>query len=261
MRIEGDAAVDLGRADVGVLLADPDWRRLAAAPGPTVRLDESALAPPVLRPSKIVCLGLNYASHIRELGREMPGHPTLFAKFSEVLIGARDDIMLPPEASSVDWEVELGLVIGSTVRRAGADEAAAAIAGFVVVNDISMRDWQRRTLQWLQGKTWERSTPVGPWLVTPDEVGGVDADLRLGCEVDGELMQQGRTGDLLFTPAQIVSYVSTVVTLQPGDLISTGTPGGVGEGRTPPVFLRAGQTVRTWVEGVGQLVNRTALDG
>ena len=260
MRIEGDSAVELGHADVGALLAHPDWRNLAAVPGPGRRVDETALAPPVLRPSKIICLGLNYASHIRELGRELPSHPTLFAKFAEVLIGARDDILLPPESAAVDWEVELGVVIGSPVRRAGLDEAAAAIAGFVVVNDISMRDWQRRTMQWLQGKTFERSTPVGPALVTADEVGGAAPDLALRCEVDGEVMQQARTGDLLFSPPEIVAYVSTVLTLQPGDLISTGTPGGVGEGRTPPVYLRAGQEVRAVVEGVGELVNHTAAD-
>ena len=260
MRVEGDSAVDLGHQDVGALLAQPGWRSLAAAPGPSRPLDEAALAAPVLRPSKIICLGLNYATHIRELGRELPSHPTLFAKFAEVLIGASDDILLPPESSAVDWEVELGVVIGAAVRRASLDEAAAAIAGFVVVNDISMRDWQRRTLQWLQGKTFEHSTPVGPALVTADEVGGPTPDLLLRCEVDGELMQEARTSDLLFSAPEIVAYVSTVVTLQPGDLISTGTPGGVGEGRTPPVYLRAGQVVRTSIEGIGELVNRTVVD-
>src|SRR5207244_3575409 len=172
--------------------------------------------------------------HINEMGHELPAPPTLFAKFARALTGARDPIPLPAGATQVDWEAELAFVIGRPVRHAGLDEAAAAIAGFTVLNDVSMRDWQWRTSEWLQGKTFERCTPVGPVLVSPDEVGGVAPDLLLTCEVDGNLMQEARTSDLLFGPAAIVSYVSNIVTLDPGDLISTGTPGGVGAGRQPP---------------------------
>jgi acylpyruvate hydrolase len=141
------------------------------------------------------------------------------------------------------------------VRHASPEEAAAAIAGFTVANDISMRDWQNRTAQWLQGKTFEHATPIGPWMVTPDEVGGAAPDLELTCEVDGVLRQRSRTSQLVFGPAHVVAYLSDVITLHPGDLILTGTPGGVGHAMDPPVYLRAGQRVRTAIEGIGELVN------
>jgi acylpyruvate hydrolase len=248
----------LDHTDVGALLArERDWRSAAErADGARVALASAEFAPLVPAPRKIICLGLNYRSHIEEMGREAPSHPTLFGKYARSLIGPRDPILLPPESEQVDWEVELAFVIGREVRRARGTEAGDAIAGFTVLNDISMRDWQMRTVQFLQGKTWERSTPVGPALVTPDEVpGGTAPDVVLMCEVDGQVMQQGRTNDLLFGPEEIVEYISAIVTLEPGDLIATGTPAGVGAGRTPPVFLRPGQVVRTAIEGIGELVN------
>ena len=148
------------------------------------------------------------------------------------------------------------MVIGRSVRHASADEAADAIAGFTVANDISMRDYQNRTIEFLQGKTFEHSTPVGPWLVTPDEVGGVRPDLEVRCEVDGVLRQHSRTAKLVFTAVDVVRYLSDIVTLRPGDLILTGTPGGVGFGMDPPVYLQPGQVVRTTIEGIGELVNQ-----
>jgi acylpyruvate hydrolase len=163
----------------------------------------------------------------------------------------------------VDWEVELAVVIGSEVRHAGRAEAGAAIAGYTVCNDISVRDFQRRTLQWLQGKTFEDSTPLGPWLVTTDELVADPADtpdLALSCEVDGDVRQSSRTSDLIFGPAEVIEYVSRIVTLDPGDVISTGTPGGVGMGRTPPVYLAPGQVVRTAIEGIGELVNECVAE-
>jgi acylpyruvate hydrolase len=183
----------------------------------------------------------------------------VFSKYAIALIGAHDDIWLPGESSAVDWEAELGIVIGRAVRRASAAEARDAIAGYTVVNDVSMRDWQYRTAQWDAGKTWEHATPVGPWLVTPDEVDHA-TDLRVTCDVDGERMQDGSTADLLFDPVETVRYLSTICTLEPGDLISTGTPAGVGHGRTPPVYLRPGQVVRTAIEGIGELVNRCVAE-
>ena len=167
--------------------------------------------------------------------------------------------MLPAVSDRVNWEVELGVVIGPPIYRASRDEAAAAIAGYTVTNDVSMRDWQRRTLQWLQGKVFERSTPAGPYLVTGDEVGDA-ADLEVRCEVDGAVMQQSRTSDLLFGPAEIAAYASQAITLLPGDLLLTGTPGGVGDARKPPVYLQPGQTLRTVVEGLGECVNRCVPD-
>lgn len=248
--------VDLGLPDVGALLDRPDWPQQAASAQGAPLPEGAGLAPLVPRPGKIICVGLNYRNHIREMGRDLPEHPTLFAKFTDSLIGARDDIRLAPESDQVDWEAELTLVIGDTVRRA--DEAAAerAIAGFTVMNDVTMRDWQYRTKQWLQGKTFEDTTPLGPVLVTPDELpGGTRPALPITCRVDGETVQHSDTGDLVFDPVDLVRYCSTVMTLRPGDVIATGTPGGVGHARKPPRYLVDGSSVVTEVEGVGRLEN------
>ncbi|MBM3660709.1 MAG: fumarylacetoacetate hydrolase family protein [Actinobacteria bacterium] len=258
-RIEGDVVVELSAPDLGALLASGADPAATHAPGPVHDLAAVDFAPVVPRPDKVLCLGLNYRAHILEMGHDLPDHPTVFSKFAVSLVGARDDIWLPPESEKVDWEAELGIVIGRPVRRASAAEARAAIAGFTVVNDVSMRDWQYRTQQWDQGKTWEHATPVGPWLVSPDEVDDA-RDLRVACTVDGVVVQDGRTADLLFDPVETVRYLSTVCTLVPGDLISTGTPAGVGHGRVPPVYLRPGQELRTTIEGVGELVNRCVAE-
>jgi len=257
VRVDGDQLIDLGTTDVGELLAQPDWRtRAASADGerhPAAGADLATLVP---RPSKVVCVGLNYRNHIQEMGRDLPEHPTLFSKFADCLIGPADDIPLPPETAAFDWEAELVVVIGTPVRRATGALAEAAIAGFTVLNDITCRDWQFRTREWLQGKNWDSSTPVGPHLVTPDELpGGVRPALPIRLEIDGAVMQSDSTGDLLFDPVALVSYVSTMVRLNPGDLIATGTPGGVGHARRPEVYLHAGQTVVTEIEGIGRLVN------
>jgi acylpyruvate hydrolase len=253
-RVQGDDIVELAFADVGALLAA--GVDVTAADGPRHPLAAASLAPVVPRPAKIWCLGLNYASHIAEMGRERPAYPTLFAKFPIALIGAHDDIVLPAVSDKVDWEVELAVIIGRPGRHVAVETALDHVAGYTVLNDISMRDWQNRTQQFLQGKTFEGSTPVGPSLVTADELPAGGRGLRVRCEVDGAVMQDGTTDDLLFDVAACVAYVSAIATLEPGDLISTGTPSGVGVGRTPPVFLRPGQVVRTSIEGVGELVNR-----
>ncbi|MDQ6874764.1 MAG: fumarylacetoacetate hydrolase family protein [Actinomycetota bacterium] len=259
-RVEGDEIVELPYADVGALLAQADWAgRATAGDGRRHPLAGAALATLVPRPPKIICVGLNYRSHILEMGRELPEHPTLFAKYTNALLGPTDDLVIPAGSDQVDWEVELGVVLGAPGRRVSAEQALGIIAGYTVVNDISMRDWQWRTGQWLQGKTFEASTPVGPVLVTPDEVDH-GRDLALTCSVDGVGMQSSRTSDLLFSPAQIVAYISQFTTLQPGDLIATGTPGGVGAGRDPQVFLHPGQVVTTTIEGIGSLENACVAD-
>lgn len=255
VRVDESHAVDLGAGDLGPLLAHEDWfARAMNASGESVPLDGAEYAPLVANPGKIICVGLNYRSHILETGRPLPEYPTLFAKFPDSLLGADDDLVLPSVSDSVDWEAELGIVIGATVRRVDASQARTAIAGYTIINDISMRDWQSRTAQWLQGKTFEGSTPVGPWLVTPDEADDA-ADLEIRCEVDGDVRQRSRTSDLVFSPAEIVSYISSFATLRPGDLIATGTPGGIGAARNPKVFLEPGQVVRTAIEKLGQCRN------
>jgi acylpyruvate hydrolase len=253
VRVDGDTAIEVGVRDVGVLLADPGWReRAAAAHGPRHLTGGLDYAPVVPRPGKIVCVGLNYRSHIQEMGRGLPAYPTLFAKFAEALIGPYDDLVLPAESDAVDWEAELAVVIGRRVRRADGVGARAAIAGYAVLNDVSMRDWQFRTSEWLQGKTFEASTPFGPHLVTIDEV---PPDAEIVCAVDGEVVQRSRISDLVFSPVELVRYISTILSLSPGDVIVTGTTGGVGHARKPPRYLHAGQKLVTRIAGVGELAN------
>jgi acylpyruvate hydrolase len=258
VRIDGDTATVIeGVADVGELLRVSSWKEIArSASGPTIELTDLGdldWAPVIPHPSKIVCVGLNYANHIREMGRELPEFPTLFAKYPEALIGPYDPIVLPiGAADAVDWEAELAVVIGSPARRL--DEAAAsdAIAGYSVLNDVTMRDFQYRTPEWFQGKTFEATTPLGPVLVTADdyELGG-----ELSCSLDGEKLQSTPTDDLVFGPAALVSYISQIFTLNPGDVIASGTPGGVGHARKPPRYLVPGSVLTTSIAGVGELRN------
>jgi acylpyruvate hydrolase len=256
VRLEGDQHVELDAPDVGALLALLDWPERALANGPSTQGSGADLAPVVPRPGKVVCVGLNYRHHILEMGRDLPEFPTLFAKWPEALVGPHDPIDMPPESDAVDWEAELAIVVGRRVRRASEEDAAAAIAGFTVLNDVTVRDWQYRTPQWLQGKTFEGTTPLGPVLVTPDELpGGVRPVLDLVGEVDGEVVQQSSTGDLVFDPVALVRYVSTILTLQPGDVIATGTPGGVGHARKPPRYLADGAKLVTEISGIGRLEN------
>jgi acylpyruvate hydrolase len=250
VRVEESEAVELGHPDLGALLRRPNWHaEAAAADGPRHAADDLDYAPPVPNPEKIFCVGLNYRTHILEMGRELPEYPTLFAKFARSLIGANDPVTLPAGSAQVDWEAELGVVIGAEVRHATPEQAATAIAGYTVVNDVTARDFQYRTLQWLQGKTFERSTPVGPWLVTDAQPG------EMTCLVDGDVVQKADTGDLVFDAAALVAYISQIITLVPGDLIATGTPGGVGHARKPPRYLGPGSELVTRVEGVGECRN------
>ncbi|MPV35574.1 fumarylacetoacetate hydrolase family protein [Georgenia subflava] len=252
-RVDGDTAVELeGFADVGDLLRRGDLTAVAGATGAAHDLDSADLAPVVVAPGKIVCVGLNYRNHILEMGRELPEHPTLFAKYPEALIGPRDEIQLPPESDKIDWEGELAVIIGQTVRRADAEQAAAAIAGYSVLNDVTARDYQYRSTQWFQGKTWENSTPLGPVMVTGDEI---PDGAQLVTRLDGEEVQRTGIDDLVFGTVALVQYISTIVTLKPGDVIATGTPGGVGHAREPGRYLQAGQTLTTAIDGIGELVN------
>ncbi len=255
----GETAVLLTASDVGALLQSVTWAEEALATGTSVGRVDVTLAP-VSRPAKTVCVGLNYRSHIEETGNAVPEHPTLFSKFRDTLCGPADDIVLPAASSKVDWEAELTVVIGREARQVAAADALGYIAGYTVANDTSMRDWQRRTTQWMQGKNFEAATPVCGVMATPDEVDHA-ADLRLTCTVNGEVMQDARTNDLLFGPAHLVSYISTFTTLHPGDLILTGTPSGVGGARTPPRFISPGEVVVVALEGVGECRNRFVAPG
>lgn len=257
VRVDGDTAVELAAGDLGMFLRRSDWRSAAAAPtGPRHDVAGLEYAPPVPAPEKVFCVGLNYRTHILEMGRELPQYPTLFAKFARALIGAYDPIELPVESEQVDWEAELGVIVGTEVRHATRDQAQDAIAGYTVVNDVTARDFQYRSVQWLQGKTFERSTPVGPWLVVDEDMPG-----EISCELDSEVLQKADTADLVFDPAALVAYCSQLVTLVPGDLIATGTPGGVGHSRTPPRYLGEGCRVVTRVAGVGECRNTTVKAG
>ena len=262
VRVDGDRLIEIGSPDVGALLAMPDWQQRAESASGTAHDAAGAdFAPLVLNPGKIVCVGLNYRHHILEMGREIPEYPTLFTKYPEALIGASDDIQLAPESDSVDWEAELAVVIGATVRRARGSSAEAAIAGFAVLNDVTMRDWQYRTMMWDQGKTWEGTTPLGPYLVTPDELpGGVRPALDLSCLVNDEMVQSANTGDLVFDPVALVEYISTILTLRPGDVIASGTPGGVGHARKPPRYLAPGDVLTTDISGLGIARNRAVAE-
>jgi acylpyruvate hydrolase len=212
---------------------------------------------PLPRPGKVICCGLNYGDHILETGRELPTHPTLFVKYADSLVGPVDDVSLPA-GTDVDWEAELAVVVGATIRRADRATAAAAIAGYTVANDVSVRDWQYRTLQWFQGKAWDDSTPTGPVVVTPDEVDPTRG-LTITCRVNGAQVQRDSTATLVFDAADLLAYISTFTVLRPGDLVLTGTPGGVGVARDPKQFLVDGDVLETEIEGIGLLRNTIRL--
>lgn len=255
-RIDGEAATVLPEPDLDAVLRRAGWHEyVASATGRQVPIDLLDYAPLIRRPDKIICVGLNYRTHIIESSLPIPEYPILFSKYPEALIGANDDICMPPESDRIDWEAELAVVIGKAGRRIERSAAEDHIAGYAVLNDISVRDWQLRTSQWLPGKTFEGTTPFGPWLVTSDSshFGGRE----LVCEIDGEQMQHANTSDLVFDPLDLVAFISTILTLNPGDVIATGTPGGIGGARTPKRYIVPGETVMTRIEGLGECRNRS----
>ena len=254
VRIDGAYAVETGDPDLRGLLEQPNWlQRGATAEGPSHPVADLDYAPVVPTPEKIICVGLNYRDHVLEMGNELPQYPTIFAKYPPALVGAYDEVVLPTASGAVDYEAELAVIIGAPVRHADAAEAAAAIAGYTIMNDVSVRDFQGRTSQFLQGKTFEHTTPLGPVLVTPDELPG--GGWAIGTCVDGEVLQASNTGQLVFGPVELVRYLSEILTLSPGDVIATGTPGGVGAARTPPLWLTDGAEVVTSISGIGECRN------
>lgn len=257
-RVDGDDIVLLDAPDVGAVLRAGG----ASESGSRIAWAEADFAPLVTHPGKIVCVGVNYLDHITEMGRQRPDFPTYFGKYRQALVGAHDDLVLPDPSVSVqvDWEVELAIVIGQTVRNVSGDRARAAIAGYTVMNDGTVRDWQRRTTQFLAGKTFEGLSPLGPVLVGTDQLGDGDG-LEIRSEVDGVTKQLSSTSELCFTVVDIVSDLSTIITLEPGDIIATGTPDGVGAARTPPEWLTDGSVLRCSIEGIGSTENRCRLPG
>jgi acylpyruvate hydrolase len=245
--------VELGRDTPSEVLADPPLT------DERVPLAEVKLLPVVPSPGKIICVGLNYRAHADEGGYDVPDYPALFTKFAETLVAAGDPILLPPESSAVDYEAELAFVVGRPARRAAGASALEAVAGYTLGNDISMRDYQYKTAQWLPGKNWAGSTPLGPFLVTPDEVGDPH-ELDISLELNGERMQSANTSQLIFDVPTLLATISEFVPLAPGDVVLTGTPSGVGYRRDPKVLLRDGDRVVVEIERVGRLENPVAAE-
>ena len=245
--------VELGRDTPSEVLADPPLT------DERVPLAEVKLLPVVPSPGKIICVGLNYRAHADEGGYDVPDYPALFTKFAETLVAAGDPILLPPESSAVDYEAELAFGVGRPARRAAGASALEAVAGYTLGNDISMRDYQYKTAQWLPGKNWAASTPLGPFLVTPDEVGDPH-QLDISLELNGERMQSANTSQLIFDVPTLLATISEFGPLAPGDFVLTGTPSGVGYRRDPKVLLRDGDRVVVEIERVGRLENPVAAE-
>jgi 2,4-diketo-3-deoxy-L-fuconate hydrolase len=242
-------------SDITAATLTPDsLSRLAdLKPGTLPAVAPGRIAPPWSGMGKFICVGLNYADHAAESGAPIPKEPVLFTKTTSAVIGCNDPVVLPQGSVKTDWEVELGVVIGSKARYVSEADALAHVAGYCIVNDVSEREYQleRGGGQWDKGKGCDTFGPVGPWLVTRDEVPDPQA-LSMWLEVNGKRFQDGSTKTMIFGVAALVSYISRFMTLYPGDLISTGTPPGVGLGQKPPVYLRAGDEMRLGIQGLGE---------
>jgi acylpyruvate hydrolase len=252
--VEGDVVRPL--TGIEALGRDTPVDVLAAAPlsDEQLPLADVVLRAVVPQPGKIICMGLNYREHVAEGVYEVPDFPVLFSKFADTLIAAGEPIVVPPESDAVDYEAELAFVVGREIRRASGPDAMDAVAGYTIANDVTMRDYQYRTHQWLPGKNWARSTPLGPFLVTPDEV--VDPhELDISLHLNGERMQSANTRQLIFDIPAIIGAISEFIPLSPGDVVLTGTPSGVGYRRDPKVLLRDGDRVVIDIERVGRLEN------
>lgn len=213
---------------------------------------EERYGPPIKRPSKIVCVGLNYADHAKESGVDLPAEPVLFFKSTTALCGPNDPVIIPQDSMKTDWEVELAVVIGAVARRVSEADALRHVAGYVLHNDYSEREWQlERGGQWVKGKSADTFAPLGPWLVTPDEVPNPQ-DLSLWLRLNGRMMQNSSTRQMAFGVAVLISYISRFMTLLPGDVISTGTPPGVGLGQKPPLYLTPGDVIELGISGLGE---------
>lgn len=227
-----------------------DWLKNNQDSCPVVG-DDVRLGPPLIRPSKIVCVGLNYAQHAAESGMDVPEEPVLFFKATSAIVGPNDPIIIPKGSEKTDWEVELAIVIGKKASYVSEKDALNHVAGYVLHNDVSERAFQlERSGQWVKGKSCDTFAPIGPFIATPDEIGDPN-NLNLWLTLNGEEMQNSSTSDFIFNIQHVVSYISQYMTLLPGDIISTGTPFGVGLGLTPPRYLKDGDVVELGIEGLG----------
>ncbi|WP_373049667.1 fumarylacetoacetate hydrolase family protein [Thalassovita aquimarina] len=242
-------------ADIdGDTLAPENLTKLAALDLASLPLVEGTprIGSAIARPGKFLCVGLNYADHARETGKQPPTEPVLFAKAVTAICGPNDDVEIPRGSEKTDWEVELGIVIGSRAKYVSEEDALNHVAGYALVNDVSERSFQsERGGQWIKGKSHDTFGPVGPWLVTKDEIADVQ-NIDLWLDVDGERRQTGNTSTMIFGVAHLVHYISQFMTLEPCDIIATGTPPGVGLGMKPPVFLKEGQVVTLGAAGLGE---------
>ena len=255
---------DENAVDVSSLVSD--WSRDSLSSGgfervrsadlsslPTIALEGARIGAPVARPTKVICIGLNYRKHAEETGAAIPGEPVVFMKAPDCVVGPFDDIEIPPGSTKTDYEVELAIVIGKRLRYAkNHQEAMDAVLGYTISQDVSEREWQtERGLTWDKGKGFDTFGPVGPWLVTADEIGN-PGKLDMWLDVNGEKRQRGNTKTMIFDCATLVAYVSQLFTLNPGDIITTGTPPGVGSGMKPQQFLKAGDVVTLGIQGLGE---------
>ncbi|MGA7143951.1 MAG: fumarylacetoacetate hydrolase family protein [Desulfobacterales bacterium] len=241
--------------DIGERFFRENWlERIAGVEEPGQKIKDR-IGCPIHKPSKIICLGKNYAEHAKEGGFENPDRPLIFCKTINTLNGPFDPIILPKSSGKIDWEVELAIIIGKEGKRISKARARDYIAGFTVMNDVSGREAQFSDSQWFRGKSFDGFAPAGPVMVTPDEIGDVN-NLRITATVDGKIMQDGNTRDMIFDVYTIIEDISEDITLIPGDIISTGTPAGVGIFRDPPVVLKPGNVVECYVENIGTIVNK-----
>lgn len=244
---------EMGSFQIENLIAAPS--RASQAPLSSVKL----LAP-IPKPRKLICVGLNYLDHAKETGAEVPKVPTIFNKFATAVIGPGDNVVLPKASKAPDFEAELAFVIGRGGRHIEAKNWADHVFGYTIVNDVTARDYQRATSQWLMGKTFDTFAPMGPWIVSADEIADPH-DLDIQLEINGELMQDSNTRELIFKIPELIAFLSSVFTLEAGDVISTGTPAGVGFTRKPPRYLRAGEEMVVRIERIGELKNSIVAEG
>jgi len=244
--------------DIGEMFFRENWPEKIADITDSGQIIKDRIGCPIHAPSKIICLGKNYAEHAKEGGFDKPDKPLIFCKTPNALNGPFDPIVLPKSSGQIDWEVELVIIIGKEGKRIPKSEAWGYIAGFTIMNDVSGREAQFSDSQWFRGKSFDGFAPIGPYIVTPDKIGDVN-NLRLTAKVDDEIMQDGNTRDMIFDVCTIIEDISEDITLIPGDIISTGTPAGVGIFRDPPVVLKPGNVVECYIENIGAIVNKVIL--